>query len=129
LSRADLIAVDGIDHHIFTLLAADLGPEHVDPGLANLLFDNVRVTIGSMLELGVLRLVDRRVLALPAFALASYHDVPYADALPAALAELTGCPLLVADQEVLDQLRGVARQRPNLQFLWLPDYWAEQGPT
>ena len=128
-SGASLVAVDVIDHQVFTLLAADLGPEHLDPGLANLIFDNVTVTLRSMLDLGILRLVDSRVVALPAFALAGYHDLPYGDALSAALAELTGYPLLIVDRELLGRLRGVARQRPNLQVVWLPDHWGGQAAT
>ncbi|MBI3979969.1 MAG: hypothetical protein HY331_17480 [Chloroflexi bacterium] len=116
-----MVAVEGIEGHVFDELARELGQDHLAQAMGVLLFEDVSATFRKLIELGILQLAQQQPLMKPAFLFACYYNIPFSDALSATLAELTGYPLLLVDRGAYDRLRRVAVDRPRLELVWLPD--------
>ncbi len=123
--QVELIAVDTIDLEILDALARDLSPLHLAATIAGALCEDVLSAFGPLVEHRVLRTVSQRILARPAFLLASLYDIPFADALAVTLAEDArdgDRALLVGDDAVYATLARLQADRPGFRLMWLPDY-------
>ncbi|MDO8472327.1 MAG: hypothetical protein Q7T05_00750 [Dehalococcoidia bacterium] len=119
--RVGVVAVEGTDLQILNELSSDLGQFRLSPTIAVDLFNDVSKVFEQMAERGILRTVNSKPLAFPAFVIACLYNISLWDALAVALAAQTGCPLLVADEELHQVLRVIQADRPAFQVAWLPD--------
>jgi hypothetical protein len=116
-----VVAIDTIDLEVLADLAGDLGQFQLDPSISEPLCRDVVETFARLADRRLVIMVPTRSLALPAFRMATFHNIPFADALPAALSEASGLPLLIADDDAYRRLRLLQEQRSNLRIVWLPD--------
>ncbi|MBI2863561.1 MAG: hypothetical protein HYX94_03260 [Chloroflexi bacterium] len=119
--QAGVLVVEGVDFQVLDELAKDLGQFELSPSIAADLYGDAPKVLGHMADLGILRTVDSKPLALPAFVIACLYAIPLYDALSVALAANSGCPLLVADEDLYETLRIIQADRPALRVVWLSE--------
>ena len=116
------MAIERLKFRILDALARDLGPVRVGPMVSRALFDDVSVQLDQMAQRHILRPAREEPLAREGFAIAALYNVSFYNALLVALAEDSGHPLLVGDEELYHSLQEIEADRPAFRALWLPEY-------
>jgi hypothetical protein len=106
-----LVAVDSLFRDVLAELATEYGPDGLAPGIAGALFEDVRRVVAELESIGSMEYRLNRALLREAFALAGEFDVTLQDALPMTLAVISEEPLFLADDELLNRIRGLAIPR------------------
>lgn len=124
LSSRDVraIAVEGIVFKVLQELADDYRQFQLDPDIKLRLWEDVSRLFNVLEQDGSVMPVGQSILAEPAFLMATRYNVSLDDAMSVVLAEVTGLPLVVADDHLANGLQELARERPLLRALLVGEY-------
>lgn len=121
LRHTGVLIVEGFEFLVLEQFAELLLGFAVEEFTSRPLYDGIAQTYTAMVDGAILEVVPRRPLARAAFVIATYHQLPFSDALHVVLAAWRDAALLVADERVYQRLAGVASARPGLRLVRVTD--------